>query len=86
MYERKDIPLMNPGFYGPWFGVWAMREGYAGHWHRLHDGSHADLETTRTEAERVCAALNEFARTRTDSLGWSYEVRPYAAVSPEKVE
>ena len=60
-----------------WYGVWAMRDGYAGHWHRLHDGSHEDLETTLTEATRVCAALNTFAHERTDSPGWSYEVRVY---------
>jgi len=60
-----------------WYGVWAKRDGYAGHWHGLHNGSHEDLQTTRTEADRVCAALNAFAAERTDSLGWSYEVREY---------
>ena len=70
-----------------WYGVWAMRDGYAGHWHRLHDGSHEDLETTLTEATRVCAALNTFAQERTDSLGWSYEVRVYPSktAAPEQV-
>jgi hypothetical protein len=67
-----------------WWGVWAMRDGYAGHWHQLHDGSHEHLQTTKTEATRVCAALNAFAAQRTDSLGWSYEVRlyPFEPVSP----
>jgi hypothetical protein len=51
-----------------WFSVWVMRDGYEGHWH--------PVATTRTEAERVCKALNEFARERNDSLGWRYEVRP----------
>ena len=66
------------------YGVWAMREGYEGHWHLLRGGSRGkndDLETTKTEAERTCKALNEFAAERTDSSGWSYEVRPY----PSKV-
>lgn len=61
-----------------WYGVWAMRDGYAGHWHGTNDGSVDDVQTTLTEAKRICKALNEFARERTDSLGWSYEVRPYA--------
>ena len=66
-----------------WFGVWAMRDGYEGHWHPMRDGDAlSDLQTTRTEAERVCKALNEFARERTDSLGWSYKVRPYVSPSP----
>ena len=65
-----------------WFGVWAMQDGYEGHWHPVHNDAREHLETTRTEAERVCKALNEFARERTDSLGWSYEVRPYLSPSP----
>jgi hypothetical protein len=65
-----------------WYGVWAKRDGYVGHvghWHGTHDGSGDDVQTTRTEAERICKALNEFAAERTDSIGWSYEVRPYTA-------
>lgn len=69
-----------------WWGVWAMRDGYVGHWHQLRNGSHEDLQTTKTEASRVCAALNEFAQERTDSLGWSYEVRPYPEPSEEKAK
>lgn len=61
----------------PWWGVWAMREGYAGHWHPSGNDSRVHLETTKTEATRVAKALNKFAAERTDSLGWSYEVRPY---------
>lgn len=60
-----------------WFGVWATREGYVGHWHMRRDDPGENLVTTRTEAERTCAALGEFAHERTDSLGWSYAVRPY---------
>ena len=44
-----------------WFGVWAMRDGYDGHWHQMHGGSRGandDLETTEAEARRTCAALN----------------------------
>jgi hypothetical protein len=60
-----------------WFGVWAQRDGYEGHWHTMRDGSGDDVQTTLTEAHRLCDALNEFAKERTDSTGWSYEVRPY---------
>ena len=66
-----------------WYGVWAKREGYAGHWHGV-DALHPEpLQTTKTEATRVCAALNEFAAERTDSIGWSYEVQPYRETSGE---
>lgn len=63
----------------PWWGVWAMREGYPGHWHSaVNTAATPHLQTTRTEAERVSAALNEFSAQRTDSVGWRYEARPYA--------
>jgi hypothetical protein len=64
-----------------WYGVVAMRDGKVQHWHRIHGGTGEELRTTRAEAERTCKALNEFSAERTDSLGWSYEVRPYGGVS-----
>jgi len=76
-----EIGVARGGRLPIWYGVWAKRNGYAGHWHRTHNGTHEDLQTTRTEADRVCAALNEFAAERTDSIGWSYEVRVYSATS-----
>ncbi len=59
----------------PWYGVWATKEDYTGHWHCLSNGE--TLRTTLTEARRTADVLNDFAGQREDSTGWRYDVRPH---------
>ena len=46
-----------------WFGVWAMQDGYEGHWHPVHIDTSEPLQTTRTEP-RPCVTPTA---TGTDS-------------------
>jgi hypothetical protein len=65
-----------------WWGVWCWRDNGPSFWRGAQGRGPGEegpelLETTETEARKTADRLNEFARERTDSLGWRYEARPF---------
>ena len=80
---RTGGQTFNPGFCSlcppnAW-GIWCERDGEPGFWQGTASGP---VRTTRADAERRAANHNERQKTRTDSIGWRYEARPW---TPEPV-